>query len=90
AGVINAHLQWRKRLEDCIEGTSQEKLDGGVIMLDDQCVLGKWIYGKAARSTLSLHPEFGELREAHRLFHLYASRVVQTFRVRGKEAAREM
>ncbi len=88
--VINAHLAWRKRLEDQILGQSQEELDIGVIMQDNQCVLGQWLYGQAARSTLSLHPEFGHLREAHRRFHLYTARVVQTLRMRGVAAAQAM
>lgn len=88
--VINAHLAWRKRLEGCILGRSNEELDIGVIMQDNQCVLGQWLYGQAARSTLSLHPEFAMLRESHRSFHLYAARVVQTLRMRGVEAAQAM
>lgn len=88
--VINAHLAWRKRLEDLILGNSSEELDIGVIMQDNQCLLGQWLYGQAARSTLALHPEFAALREAHRAFHLYAARVVQTLRMRGVEAAQAM
>ncbi|WP_337868448.1 CZB domain-containing protein [Meiothermus sp.] len=88
--VINAHLAWRKRLEDAILGHSNEELDIGVIMQDNQCLLGQWLYGQAARSTLALHPEFTALRETHRTFHLYAARVVQTLRMRGVEAAQAM
>ncbi len=88
--VINTHLAWRKRLEDAILGRSNEELDIGVIMQDNQCLLGQWLYGQAARSTLALHPEFTALRETHRTFHLYAARVVQTLRMRGVEAAQAM
>jgi hypothetical protein len=88
--VINAHLAWRKRLEDCILGHSNEELDIGTIMQDNQCLLGQWLYGQGARSTLALHPEFAALRESHRMFHLYAARVVQTLRMRGVEAAQVM
>ncbi|MCS7067863.1 MAG: CZB domain-containing protein [Meiothermus sp.] len=88
--VINAHLAWRKRLEDCILDRSNEELDIGLVMQDNQCALGQWLYGKAARSTLALHPEFGTLRETHRVFHLYAARIVQTLRMRGVEAAQVM
>jgi hypothetical protein len=88
--VINTHLAWRKRLEDAILGRSNEELDIGVIMQDNQCLLGQWLYGQAARSTLALHPEFAALREAHRTSHLYTARVVQTLRMRGVEAAQAM
>lgn len=88
--VINAHLAWRKRLEDCILGRSNEELDISIVMQDNQCTLGQWLYGKAAHSTLALHPEFAALRETHRSFHLYAARVVQTLRMRGVEAAQVM
>jgi hypothetical protein len=88
--VINAHLAWRKHLEDSILGRSNEELDIGVIVQDNQCVLGQWLYGQAARSTLALHPEFARLRESHRLFHLYAARVIKTQRMHGAEAAQAM
>ncbi|MCS7068960.1 MAG: CZB domain-containing protein [Meiothermus sp.] len=85
--VLEAHLAWRKRLEDAIEGRSNEELDLSVIVRDDQCQLGRWIYLEAAKTTLALHPEFARLREAHRQFHLVAARVVQTFRLHGFGAA---
>lgn len=88
--VINAHLAWRKRLEDCILGHSNEELDISIVMQDNQCALGQWLYGQVARSTLALHPEFAALRETHRSFHLYTARVIQTLRMRGVEAAQVM
>lgn len=87
--AINAHLAWRKRLEDLVLKNSSEELDIGVIMQDDQCQLGLWLYERA-KSTLALHPEFAALREAHRAFHLYAARIVQALRMGGVEAARGM
>ena len=88
--AINAQLAWRKRLEDLILKNSSEELDIDVIMQDDQCQLGLWLYEQAAKSTLALHPEFAALREAHRAFHLHAARVVQALRMGGVEAARGM
>ncbi|GIW24641.1 CZB domain-containing protein [Meiothermus sp.] len=89
-GVLEAHLAWRKRLEDAIEGRSTEELDLSVLVRDDQCQLGRWIYHEAAKTTLALHPEFARLREAHRRFHLAAGRVVQAFRLKGLHTAREL
>lgn len=45
--AINAHVLWKIRLEKYMDGTSEEKLDAKVICQDNQCKLGKWIYGQA-------------------------------------------
>ncbi|RDI95652.1 hypothetical protein DV704_05060 [Meiothermus sp. QL-1] len=87
--VLEAHLAWRKRLEAALAGEHPVP-ELSVIVRDDQCTLGQWIHGPAARSTLALHPEFAQLREAHRRFHLCAARVVQVFRLQGLEAAQRL
>ncbi|MDW8482059.1 MAG: CZB domain-containing protein [Meiothermus sp.] len=85
--VLEAHRAWRRRLEEAVERCQIEELDLSVIVRDDQCRLGQWIYLEAARTTLALHPEFARLREAHRRFHLAAARVVQALRLQGQAAA---
>ncbi|GEM88017.1 CZB domain-containing protein [Meiothermus granaticius] len=88
--VLEAHLAWRKRLEDAIQGRLEGELDLSVIVRDNVCQLGQWIYGPAKYSLLTAHPEFADLREAHRRFHLTAARVVQTLRLQGLEPARRI
>lgn len=47
--AIQAHVKWKMRLQDYMNGTSEEKLDPIVICRDDQCTMGKWIHGAALR-----------------------------------------
>jgi hypothetical protein len=87
--AINAHILWKVRLENYLKGSSEEKLDPQVICLDNQCVLGKWIYGPA-------HEYFKEdegyktLRDDHALFHEIAARVVSKIHDNDKQTAEAM
>ncbi len=44
-GAIEAHIRWKVRLESYISGEGREQLDPDVVGKDNQCALGKWIYG---------------------------------------------
>ena len=74
--AIHAHVKWKVRLQDYLNGTSQEKLDPMVICRDDQCVLGKWIHGPALKH---FHEDatFHQLRADHAQFHFIAGNVVR-------------
>jgi Chemoreceptor zinc-binding domain len=73
--IINAHVMWKQRLLACIEGRSEEKLDPEVICRDDQCALGKWIYGEGKQ--FESLDEYDVVREQHAHFHLSAAEVVK-------------
>jgi hypothetical protein len=73
--AIDAHVRWKKRLESYIEGTGQEQLKVEVVSRDDQCVLGKWIYGEGGQRYGS-HELFEELKTVHAKFHVCAGHVV--------------
>jgi methyl-accepting chemotaxis protein len=74
--AVQAHVKWKVRLQDYLNGTSQEKLDPMVICRDDQCVLGKWIHGPALKH---FHEDetFHQLRADHAQFHFIAGNVVK-------------
>lgn len=74
--AVNAHVKWKARLQDYLNGTSQEKLDPMNICRDDQCVLGKWIHGEALKH---FHQDttFHQLRADHAQFHFIAGNVVK-------------
>jgi hypothetical protein len=74
--AIDAHLKWKTRLRAVIDGTSEEKLDPQVIAMDNQCVLGKWIYG-AGGEKFGTYPHFKTLRAEHAKFHRCASSVLE-------------
>ena len=62
-----AHIKWKARLVDYINGKSNEHFDIGKICKDDQCDLGKWIYGPAKNHSST--SEYKALKNAHADFH---------------------
>ncbi len=73
--AVEAHIKWKIRLQKHLDGTSNEKLNPEVICLDNQCALGKWIYGDGQRYRDM--EGFEELRLTHADFHRCASDVVR-------------
>ncbi|MBF0492129.1 MAG: CZB domain-containing protein [Deltaproteobacteria bacterium] len=72
--AIKAHSVWKTKL-----GLYLNKPDASLkpveVEPDNRCDLGKWIHGEGAKHA-SL-PEFGQLKETHRLFHQEAAKIVQ-------------
>ena len=84
--AMDAHVQWRHRLESFVLGTSQEGLQLDVVAADDQCLLGKWIHGEAKHKYGHLDL-FSELIEVHAQFHLHAGAVIEEARAGRREQA---
>lgn len=84
--AVQAHVKWKVRLQDYLNGTSQEKLDPMVICRDDQCTLGKWIHGPALKH---FHEDttFHQLRADHAQFHFIAGTVVKHVQANERDAA---
>lgn len=66
--ALEAHIKWKLRLQGVIDGSGTEALDPRVVAQDNQCALGKWIYGQGGKDYGS-NPEFKELVAAHTHFH---------------------
>ena len=73
--AIAAHIKWKARLGQFIDGTSTEKLNSATVCQDNLCVLGKWIYGEGTAYKTALH--YGELQTRHANFHCCAGEVVK-------------
>lgn len=73
--AIDAHMKWKVRLHETIQGTSPEQLDPNHICQDDQCALGKWMYSIGGLKYSHL-PEFRELKQTHAEFHCCAALIV--------------
>ncbi len=86
--VMVAHQKWKGRLQRCVDGTSEEKLDHAVVCRDDQCVLGKWINGPGSQK-FGYSPNFSTLRTEHTRFHFIAGEVVWAAQSGRHEEARE-
>jgi len=69
--AILGHTRWKGRLKNHIEG--QEQVDPARLAKDDQCDLGKWLYGEAKEyAGLSA---FADLKAKHEKFHTVAAAV---------------
>lgn len=87
-GAIDAHMAWKVRLEKCIGGNSEEKLQVEVVSRDDQCVLGKWIHGPGGNRFGHLR-EFQEMKMEHMRFHLSAGDVLACCLAGDHDGARD-
>lgn len=74
--AIQAHVQWKQRLLNYIQGTSEEELDAEKVGSDCLCSLGQWIYGYGGYN-YGEHASFTELKDIHADFHLHAAEVVR-------------
>lgn len=73
--AIKAHMDWKLRLRAYINKTGTEKFDPAVVEKDNQCALGKWIYGEGA--THNSVAGFQELVTAHADFHKCAAGIIR-------------
>jgi methyl-accepting chemotaxis protein len=81
--AIMAHSAWKGRLRKAVDGG--ELPDATSVRADNQCDLGKWIYGDG-KSHQSL-PEFQELKSQHAHFHKAAADVVEMIKKGDKAKA---
>jgi len=86
--AIEAHVRWKVRLENYIEGKCDEKLDPEIVGQDNQCPLGKWIYGTGGNQ-YSANPLFQEIREIHADFHKCSAGIMRQSDAGDKEGAAE-
>lgn len=71
--AIAAHTKWKIRLRSLLDGGG-EKLDGAKVSKDNECDLGKWIYGEGA--TYKSLTAYAKLQAAHAQFHKCAGQIV--------------
>jgi hypothetical protein len=74
--AITSHQNWKARFRAMIESGIVEALDPKMIAQDNQCAIGKWIYGPA-KEKYGSHPLYEKLRSDHAVFHTSASRVLE-------------
>ncbi len=74
---LKAHAEWKNRLIRVFNGTSTETFVPEVVCKDDQCGLGKWIYGNAQKK-FGHTQRFHYLKESHAEFHRVASTALKS------------
>lgn len=72
--IINAHILWKQRLLDYIEG-SNEKFDAKAIASGSECMLSNWLENNKKQFSNTEFFETASLRHAN--FHHTAGKVIQ-------------
>lgn len=68
-----AHFDWKAKLKTYMK-TPDGSLKSNIVGQDNQCVLGKWLYGEGK---MYAHlPEYQELIKNHAEFHKCAAEVI--------------
>ena len=74
--AINAHVSWKLRLRQYVDGTSSENLDPQQVGRHDNCPLGQWLHQyKDAHGDL---PLFRQVQAQHADFHRCAAEIIET------------
>jgi len=84
--AVDAHMKWKIRLDAYINGTSSENLKADVVCRDDQCPLGKWIYGRGG-GEFGYSETFFDMKAHHANFHRCAGEILTTAQAGDKERA---
>jgi hypothetical protein len=84
--AIAAHVTWKVRLSQFIEGTRTESISSDDVVQDNRCDLGKWIHGEGA--AFKAAPHYRDLVSKHAHFHICAAEVVRKVESGDKEGAR--
>jgi hypothetical protein len=87
--AIDAHMKWKTRLESHINESRTEDLQTEAVSRDDDCPLGRWIYGIGAER-FGKFDAFGDMKAEHAHFHACAGRVLAASRQGRKQDALEM
>ena len=84
--AVAAHIKWKVRLTQFIDGTSAEKLTSATICKDNLCDLGKWIYGEGAQHKGTV--PYQDLVKKHANFHVCAGDVVRKVELGDRAGAK--
>ncbi len=69
-----AHFDWKAKLKTYMK-TPDGSLKHSIVAQDNQCILGKWIYGEGKK--YDHLPEYQELIKHHAEFHKCAAEVIK-------------
>ena len=84
--AIAAHITWKVRLSQFIEGTRSDSISSADVEQDNRCDLGKWIHGEGA--AFKAAPHYQDLVEKHAHFHKCAAEVVRKVESGDRDGAR--
>ena len=74
--AIEAHQEWKVKLQSALDNDSADELSVANLCRDDLCVLGKWIHGRGGQQFGDVEL-FQKLRQDHARFHHCAGSVLE-------------
>lgn len=73
-GAIQAHVEWKTKIRAYLL-KRDGSLNAPLVSQDNQCALGKWLYGEGAK--YSTIPEFNTLKTEHAKFHKFTAQIIE-------------
>lgn len=86
--AIAAHIKWKVRLSQFIDGNGAEQLKSDTVCKDNLCDLGKWIYGDGTK--FKALPHYRDLVSKHANFHRCAADVIKKVESNDKPGAKSL
>lgn len=74
--AIEAHQEWKVKLQTALDNDSADELSVANLCRDDLCMLGKWIHGSGGQQFGEVEL-FQKLRQDHARFHHCAGSVLE-------------
>ena len=89
SSAIRAHQDWKMKLFNYMNNPDGS-LDSKKVCLDNQCALGKWIYGDGEVYNKSHHHEYESLKDSHAKFHKIAGTVIDNIHAHKLDVVEKM
>ncbi len=86
---IIRHLQWKTMIEALLHSGVETVLSPSVLMADNKCNLGKWIFSEESNE-YEANAAFRRLMEAHKEFHNKAGMVFSLYQGGRKDEAEDI
>lgn len=85
--AIAAHLNWKRRLRDCLDGRPLSVTSAQAAQ-DGKCDLGKWLFGEGSR--FANLASYRRLVEQHARFHGEAAKILLSIEKGNLDEAEDM
>ncbi len=86
--AIKSHKQWKLMVESLFRGEREFEVNPSILMKDNLCKLGQWIYSKESKK-YSNDVQFEQLQNDHKKFHLLAGTILSLFKENKSDKAAE-
>lgn len=84
--AITAHIDWKMKLTKYL-GDPDGSIEHHKVCQDNQCPLGKWIYGEGKKYEKIFHTKYDRLRLSHAEFHKEAGSIVEAINCGDRSSA---